>query len=119
MSADQTGGWLSELFGGEVPYLLHVAIRKTAHVVVYGILAALAWRADRRWFVVIGIGVLVAATDEWMQSRTATRTGSPWDVLLDVAAAAGVWWLCHRVSSARTAASARSRAAAETRTPIG
>ena len=107
LSANQTGGWLSTLFGGAVPYVLHVVIRKAGHVVAYGILAALAWRADRRWFVVIAVALLVAATDEWMQSRTAMRSGSPWDVLLDVTSAAGVWWLCHRFSSAESAPPAR------------
>jgi hypothetical protein len=43
----------------------------------------LAHRADRRLFVAIGIAVLVAITDETRQSLTLTRTGSPWDVLLD------------------------------------
>ena len=86
-SADNTGGWLSRLFG-EVPYVLHVAVRKLAHVVVYAILAALAWRADRRWVVVMTVCLLVASADEWLQSRAMNRTGTPWDVLLDVAAAA-------------------------------
>ena len=81
-SASQTGGWLQRLFG-EVPYAVHVAIRKGAHLFVYAVLASLSWRADRRLFVALGVPLLVACIDEWMQSTTLTRTGSPWDVLLD------------------------------------
>jgi VanZ family protein len=86
-SAKQTGGWLAELFGS-VPYVVHVLIRKLAHVVVYAILAALAWRADRRWSIAFGLPLGVACIDEWLQSTTLSRTGSMWDVLLDAVAAA-------------------------------
>lgn len=99
-SAGRTGGWLGMLLG-DVPSLLNIAVRKTAHLVVYGILAALTWRADRRWAVVLSVALLVAGTDEWLQSRTATRTGSPWDVALDLAGASGVRWLCHRFQARR------------------
>lgn len=94
-SAKETGGWLSELFGS-VPYVVHVLIRKLTHVTVYGILAALAFRADRRWLVALGIPIAVACTDEWMQSRALNRTGSVWDVVLDVVAAAGIIYLLRR-----------------------
>jgi VanZ family protein len=98
LSARRTGSWLDELFGRPVAYSLNVAIRKLAHVTVYGILGALTWRADRRWLVVIGVSLLVASTDEWLQSRTLTRSGSPWDVLLDVTAAALVLVILQRRS---------------------
>lgn len=91
-SADQSGSWLTRLFG-EVPYVLHVAARKLTHVVVYAILAALTWRADRRWWVVMGIALAVASTDEWMQSRAINRTGTVWDVVLDVAGAGSGFFL--------------------------
>lgn len=71
-----------------MPYELHVAIRKLGHIVAYAILGALAWRADRRMTVAIAIALLVAVTDEWHQSMSASRTGTPWDVLLDVV---GAW----------------------------
>lgn len=98
-SAKQTGGWLSELFGS-VPYVVHVLIRKLTHVAVYGILAALALRADHRWAIALGIPIAVACTDEWMQSRALNRTGSIWDVLLDVVAAVAIIYLLRR-SAAR------------------
>ncbi len=82
-SSTQSQGWLFWLFGREVPYELHVAIRKLGHIVAYGILGALAWRADRRMTVAIAIALLVAVTDEVRQSMSVSRTGTPWDVLLD------------------------------------
>lgn len=99
-SARQTGGWLQRMFG-EVPYPLHVAIRKLAHLVGYGILGALAWRAERRWFVALGVALLVACTDEWLQSTTLTRTGSPWDVLLDAVGASMAVFTLRRIAGSR------------------
>ena len=94
-SAAESGGWLRSLFG-EVPYVLHVILRKLSHAVAYGVLGGLAWRADRRWVVVFIVALSVASMDEWMQSGTAQRTGTPWDVALDVTASLGVRWLSHR-----------------------
>jgi len=85
-SANNTGGWLRALFG-EVPHVVNVALRKTTHVVVYAILGLLVWRADRRVFVILGVTLLVASTDEWLQSHARNRTGTPWDVALDLGGA--------------------------------
>jgi hypothetical protein len=85
-SAEHSGGWLTRIFG-EVPYAVHVAVRKLTNVVVYAVLAALVWRADRRWVVVMGVALVVACVDEWLQSRAMNRTGTAWDVLLDLCAA--------------------------------
>jgi VanZ family protein len=52
----------------------HAFIRKCAHFTEYGILAFWALLAV----------ALVAAIDETNQSFNPARTGSPWDVLLDV-----------------------------------
>lgn len=84
-SSGQSQGWLARLFGGEVPYGLNFTIRKLGHIVAYGILGALAWRANRRFTVAIAVTLIVAVTDEWRQSLTLTRTGTAWDVVLDVA----------------------------------
>lgn len=83
-SSTQSRGWLSALLGYEVAYGVNVAIRKLGHVLAYGILGALTWRADRRVATGIIVTLIVAATDEWRQSLTLSRTGTPWDVLLDV-----------------------------------
>ncbi|HEY0156550.1 MAG TPA: VanZ family protein [Thermoanaerobaculia bacterium] len=87
-SADETGGFLARLFGGEIPFVVHYAIRKGGHLVAYGILGALAFRANRRLAVAFVVVLLVAAIDETNQGMTRLRTGSVWDVLLDLAGAA-------------------------------
>lgn len=74
------------------------ALRKGAHVFVYAVLALLTARAVRGLFprygrgsfwraalVVLPFGVVVAAADEFHQMLVASRDGSLWDVLLDVA----------------------------------
>ena len=78
--------------------IFHHYLRKTGHVVGYGMLALLllrGWRAtlgqDRvrmgRTALLAWMGtVFVAALDEWHQSYIPSRTGSVWDVALDSAA---------------------------------
>jgi VanZ family protein len=47
----------------------------------------------------IAVALFVAVVDETRQSLSAARTGTPWDVLLDVAGAAlGIWLLHARMS---------------------
>ena len=79
----------------ETVLIVHAAIRKTAHFVEYAVLAMLAARAYGRsasnwirgkWPVWALITVVaVAAVDEFIQSFNVARTGSPFDVLLDLA----------------------------------
>jgi len=80
-------------------FLLLTAIRKASHVTVYGLLALLILRA--LWIgsvqsLLVSVGLttfLVAAmalADETRQASSAVRTGSSWDVLLDVGGAAAV-----------------------------
>ena len=107
-SAETSGSLLQMIFGVEVPGWLHVAVRKLGHRVGYGILAALAWRADRRWEVIILIVVAVAAADETMQSRSAQRTGSAVDVAIDLAGAA-LALLAIKSQSRKVAKSSRTR----------
>ncbi|HEX2121164.1 MAG TPA: VanZ family protein [Thermoanaerobaculia bacterium] len=98
-SAESSGGWFRRLFGFDVPYALHILIRKLAHVVEYAVLGALALYAARASFtraatIAMTIALAVAAADEWRQSLSPMRTGSAWDVLLDLAGAAlGAWLL--------------------------
>lgn len=97
-AARETGGLLHRLFG-DLPYFaeLHFLLRKAGHLAAYGLLAALTWRADRRVPVALGFALMIAMVDEWHQSTIPSRTGTGWDVLLDVVGAAiavGVmrWW---------------------------
>ncbi len=85
--------------------IVHGLVRKTAHVTEYAILAALATRAvfslksgwARRYWPLFPIllVVITAAADEYNQSFNALRTGSPWDVVLDISgglmAIASIW----------------------------
>jgi len=67
-------------------------VRKSAHLVVYATLSALWFRALRgprggwkpSWaLLALLVAILVALGDELHQSYTLSRTGTPWDVLLD------------------------------------
>lgn len=81
----------------EAVYVLHVIVRKCGHLFEYGVVALLAYRAVRasrrprwsfRWAVIaVAIAAAFAVTDELRQSLTATRTGTPGDVAVDVAGA--------------------------------
>lgn len=87
--------------------LLHVIIRKSAHLTEYFILSVLLTRGLRGqergwrmrwviWAVVLAAGY--ASLDEFHQSFVPSRTASPWDALLDTlgASAAQVYlWLWH------------------------
>ena len=80
---------------------LHFYIRKGGHVFGYGMLCILLFRAWRetlasvdgavwtfRWAALAVLGTaMVASLDEWHQSYLPSRTGTPWDVLLDTCAA--------------------------------
>jgi VanZ family protein len=79
----------------------HFVLRKTGHVIGYGTLSLLLFRAWRntihvagnpRWSIVwsrmaLGMTTLVACLDEWHQSFLPSRTGSIRDVMLDSVAA--------------------------------
>ncbi len=80
---------------------IHFYMRKGGHVFGYGLLSILFFRAWRetlptpgspkwtfRWANIAVLGTaLVASLDEWHQSFIPSRTGTPWDVLLDSCAA--------------------------------
>ena len=86
-SSSHSYGWLAAILGPELAIALNITVRKLGHVIAYAILGILGWRVDRRMAVAIAVAVIVAVTDETRQSMTLTRTGSPWDVLLDVTSA--------------------------------
>ncbi len=81
----------------------HFYIRKGGHVFGYGMLSILLFRAWRetlpvinggrwtlRWATLAVLGTaVVASLDEWHQSFIPSRTGTPWDVLLDTCAGVG------------------------------
>ena len=72
--------------------LVHFAIRKTAHLTEYAVLALLTLRALRRGtprpashsaLLALAFAVAVASADELRQSRSRVRTASPVDVAID------------------------------------
>ncbi|MFZ5816682.1 MAG: VanZ family protein [Bacillota bacterium] len=83
--------------------LLEWSLRKSAHLLSYGLLALLLlwgfrglwprWRAAG-W--ALGIAVLYAVTDEWHQSLVPDRQGRWTDVLIDTIGAATALWLAGR-----------------------
>jgi VanZ family protein len=88
--------WLFPEWSSSEIRTLHHAIRKAAHMGVYGVLATLSFRALRlslaaRALRLAGLALALvlgtSATDEFLQSFSATRTGSPSDVGYDLAGA--------------------------------
>jgi VanZ family protein len=79
---------------------VHGYIRKGAHLFEYATLAILAMNAfnvhRRRVVIALTIVLAVATVDEFNQSFNPARTGTPFDVLLDLVGGsigAGLWWL--------------------------
>jgi len=107
-SSEHTGSLLyallTRLFGQINFYdflIFHHYLRKTGHVVGYGMLSLLLLRGWRATFghaqallwrtsLLSWLGTaFVAAMDEWHQSYIPSRTGTVWDVALDSVAGVG------------------------------
>jgi VanZ family protein len=103
-SATHSGVWVQTLIttilGHPVPpaqfEAIHFFIRKSAHLMEYGILGALLFRAvrgDRRewraqWSAAaVLLAAVVASADEWHQTLIPSRTGTLSDFVLDTAGA--------------------------------
>jgi VanZ family protein len=123
LSSENTGNLLFGLLTGVFGQIdihnfqiWHHYLRKTGHVVGYGILSLLllrAWRATlartRGWnwrpaILAWLVTAAVAAMDEWHQTFIPSRTGTIWDVALDSVAGLGfllaAWFWLRRSSSA-------------------
>jgi hypothetical protein len=86
-------------FSTQDMFALLSVVRKSMHVAVYGLLSLLILRALRigsidSLLLSLGVTALIVTTmalaDETRQAYSAVRTGSGWDVLLDLLGAAGV-----------------------------
>ena len=88
--------WFNPNVSDETIQRIQLAIRKTAHVTEYAVLAFLVWRArrkpargdDRPWnradaLFALSIAILFAASDEWHQSFVPSREGQFRDVVID------------------------------------
>jgi VanZ family protein len=76
--------------------LLDLILKKAAHMIEYGILASLLWRALSRgqgalsrsaWVTAFVVSVLYAASDEYHQTFVPGRNGTPVDVGIDTVGA--------------------------------
>jgi VanZ family protein len=89
--------WLDWLIGDLAPatrFKIFLAIRKSAHFIEYGILAILTFRAailaaPRNQLTTAGWSALflvatLATADEWRQAFSSARSGSPYDVMIDI-----------------------------------
>jgi VanZ family protein len=98
MSAEHTSRFIGPFLRWFAPDItettigsIQLFVRKCAHLTEYAILAALLFRALRQgrnhlWRVAalaFVISAICAALDEFHQSFVASRTGSPWDVMID------------------------------------
>jgi VanZ family protein len=87
--------WLDPNVSDATVASVQLVVRKCAHLTEYAILSALLYRAFRQRQPRVGralsmsffIAAVYAALDEFHQSFIASRTGSPWDLLIDCAGA--------------------------------
>jgi len=87
--------WLTGDLDYRTRYKIYVGIRKSAHFIEYAILALLTFRASliaasrnqiaTAGWVALFIVMTLASADEARQAFSDVRTGSPYDVLIDIA----------------------------------
>ena len=91
-------------------YVLHVIIRKASHVTEYGIFATLVfgiWAAEethwqKRWLgYALSVAALLSIIDEYHQTFTRMRVGTPSDSLIDTIGAAIALLIIWRVKRDR------------------
>ncbi len=127
LGAPRTESWLRQILAaifGALPAgkldLLHILLRKTGHLVAYAVLGGLSYRSARSpmpamsWWsrraaiYALGFSLATAVLDELRQLLTETRSGSAWDVALDMAGALlalAVIWIAGRRKSKTAATS--------------
>lgn len=90
--------WLTGDLDWRTRYQIYIAIRKSAHFIEYAILGLLSFRAalsvatgtrlaTARWLALLIVTVLATA-DETRQAYSPVRTGSPYDIMIDIAGGA-------------------------------
>ncbi len=101
--------WIYPDISPETLKVIHVGVRKLAHIFEYAVLGFLAVRAfslvaghrlaNWRYVVAIIPVVFVAVVDEYRQSLEITRTGTIDDAILDIASgmlAIALLWIARR-----------------------
>lgn len=111
LSAEQTSRfvvpflrWLDPKLSIATILSIHFALRKLGHLIEYGILAALLWRALRGTLtssrtlaiasLVFVVSAVFAASDEFHQSFVPMRTASARDVMIDIGGALAGLFIC-------------------------
>jgi len=96
MSAEHTSRFIGPFLRWFAPDIteatiasIQLIVRKVAHLMEYAILSALLLRALRQHLIAARsiafvLAVLCAVLDEFHQSFVPSRTGSPWDVMIDI-----------------------------------
>ena len=99
--------------------LLDTLLKKTCHVLTYGVLAWLFWRALCQYadgspllrVVSVGLTVLYGISDEYHQTFVPGRYGRLWDVVIDGGGAVTAmlldWWLARRRALSRRTTATR------------
>ena len=104
--------WLNPDISPAAIAQLQFFVRKAAHLIEYGVLAALLWRALRGTAAALKMSILAgaalltcaifAASDEFHQSFVASRTASASDVLIDICGAMIGLTICVAVARRKT-----------------
>ncbi|HKP01723.1 MAG TPA: VanZ family protein [Chthoniobacterales bacterium] len=107
--------WLDPNISDTTIGSIQLIVRKCGHLLEYAILAALLYRAlathrDRPFVLAFILAATYAALDEFHQSFVASRTGSPWDVVVDCAGAFVGLLFCSLLRNRRNAARKASEA---------
>lgn len=122
-SADQESGprgmrllvplirWVAPDLPDEALNAVVLIIRKVVHLVTFGVLAGLIWRAlgpgqgangtRRRLWLALVLTAAYAVTDEIHQQFVPTRVGSLWDVVIDTLGAAVALFGIRRIEAGR------------------
>lgn len=104
LGAPRTESWLRRILAAifttlppEKLHILHILLRKAGHLAAYAVLGWLSYRSARGPFpaaphwsrraavYALGFSLATAILDELHQVLTETRSGSAWDVALDMA----------------------------------
>ena len=104
--------WLKPDISVESLTLIHICVRKAAHLTEYAILALLLARAlfhgtNLKWArstLIVSAWIacaLVAAGDEFRQSFVESRGASPWDVMIDSGGAIFGLLICSKLLKSR------------------
>ena len=108
--------WIHPAMSSHTIAIVQLLVRKTAHLSEYAVLAILLLRAlrgrtrnafARQAAIVLLVAGLYAATDEYHQAWTPSRTASPRDVLIDCCGATlglAIYWNFRRSAESKTVA---------------